>query len=94
MNKRIAKKHLKVVNAIIIAPFVVKIGFNDRSKQVIDFGEWMKNQPKGIYDELTEEHQFSSEMRIEDGNLVWGNNWLISFDVMNYYHGDLFGYYE
>ena len=45
-------------------------------------------------DELTEEHQFSSEMRIEDGNLVWGNNWLISFDVMNYYHGDLFGYYE
>ena len=41
-----------------------------------------------------EEHQFSSEMRIEDGNLVWGNNWLISFDVMNYYHGDLFGYYE
>ena len=52
MNKRIAKKHLKVVSAIIIAPFVVKIGFNDRSKQVIDFGEWMKNQPKGIYDEF------------------------------------------
>lgn len=94
MKRRIARKNIKVISAKIISPFVVKIGFNDRTKQIIDFGKWIKENPNEAHDYLLDESVFQKEMIIDHGDLYWGDNMNLGFPTLNYYHSDLDGNYD
>jgi hypothetical protein len=77
-----------VISAVYVQNYKVKIGFSDNSSRIIDFKPFLKENPHPQWKKYLNINQFK-KFKIENGNLVWGQNWDLIFPVYNLYTGNL-----
>lgn len=81
-------KSLLISGAKHISDFKIEIEFNDKKKQVVDFGTFLSSHSHPQYNKYKKLQNFL-HFKIENGNLVWGKNWDLIFPVADLYGGKL-----
>ena len=81
-------KSLLVSNAKHISDFKIEIEFNDKKKQVVDFGKFLLTHSHPQYNKYKTLKNFL-RFKIENGNLVWGKDWDLIFPVYDLYTGKI-----
>ena len=81
-------KTILVTGATYIHAYKVKIEFSDNTFRVIDFEPFLKENPHPQWDKYNNIDNFK-KFKIENGNLVWGRNWDLIFQVSGLYTGNL-----
>jgi len=66
----------------------VKVSFSDNTEKVIDFEPFLKHKPHQVFLFYSDIENFKS-FRIENGNLVWGENWDLVFPVSELHQGEV-----
>jgi len=94
MKHELDGRIIRVVKAEILEGHTVAITFDDGKVTVIDFKPFLLAHPHECSDYLLDEEEFAKNMEIVYGDLVWGENYDLSFPRGNYYFGDLEGDYE
>lgn len=79
---------LKVIGADYSGEYKVNIKFSDESTQVVDFGPFLINKPHPQYKKYLSLELFKA-FQIENGNLVWGENWDLIFPVYQLHKGKI-----
>ncbi|HAQ18501.1 MAG TPA: hypothetical protein DCR40_04605 [Prolixibacteraceae bacterium] len=87
-ENKVEKKTIKVENARYVDGYKIEIEFNDHSFKTIDFGIFLTNRPHPQYNKYNDTELFK-QFKIEDGNLVWGENWDLIFPVIQLYRGNI-----
>jgi hypothetical protein len=80
--------HLCVTGATYKGDYRVELQFNNAEKRVVDFGPFLQARPHPQYNAYKDKDLFQS-FRIENGNLVWGDNWDLIFPVSDLYNGTI-----
>ena len=75
-----------IVEAKSVGNFTVELLFGDNTKQRINVGEFIQNHPHPQYDKYLNEEEFG-KFSIDDGNIVWGEDWDLVFPVEELYAG-------
>ena len=83
--KAIANIH--IVKADYLDGYRLRITFNDGKTNDIDFAEIVQNL-KGYYSKYQKPSHFK-KFKIDDGNVVWGNDWDLIFPVHELYKNRL-----
>lgn len=78
---------LKITDAILIQPFVLKVFFNNRENRIIDFRPFF-NALKGDYAKYNTPVAFN-KFKVENGELRWGKNADIQFHPIDVYYNSL-----
>lgn len=78
-------KNIEVVKAIYIGDYVLQLHFNDGTEKEIDFKKSF-SKLKGYYAQYFNKEKFLS-FTIDEGNLVWGENWDVIFPVNQLHKG-------
>lgn len=79
---------LSIINAEYTGNLSVKIVFNDNTTNVINVGTFIKNNPHPQYNKYLLENNFK-KFKIDNGNIVWGNNWDLIFPLEQLYTGKI-----
>jgi subtilase family serine protease len=79
-------KTLYIVNAKVVDNLSVLLYFNDNTRQVVDIGSYIHNHPHPQYNKYLNPRQFA-KFKIENGNIVWGDDWDLIFPMENLYRG-------
>ena len=88
MSLRGKIRELKVKKAIYIDGYRLSIMFNDGKNSIVDFKPFLQTQEKGYMKKYINENNFKS-FHIQDGNLVWGDNWDLIFPIRQLYKGEI-----
>ena len=64
----------------------VCLTFSDDTQQTIDVGGFIRNHPHPQYNKYLDPNLFRTFV-IDDGNIVWGEDWDLIFPVENLYNG-------
>ena len=78
----------KIVSATYVSPLSVAITFSDGKEQTVNVGEFIRKHPHPQYNSYLKEPKFK-KFKVENGLLVWGNNWDLIFPSEDLYHGHL-----
>ena len=81
-------KTLNIINAEYIGNLSVKILFNDKTENIVNIGNFIKNNPHPQYNKYLDEKKFK-KFKIENGNIVWGNNWDLIFPTEQLYNNTI-----
>ena len=81
-------KSIDVISAEHLKDHKVKIQYSDKKKNIVDFGVFLDSHPHPAYNHLKDINKFK-QFWIEDGNIVWDNNWDFIFPVSDLYHNRL-----
>ena len=81
------KEALKICDAILIEPFVLKVFFNNSQNRIIDFRPFF-NTLKGDYKKYNTPSLFK-KFTISNGELWWGKNADIQFHPIDVYYNSL-----
>lgn len=81
-------KQIQVENARYVDGFKVEIEFNYHSIKTIDFGDFLAKHPHPQHDKYKNIELFK-QFKIESGNLVWGENWDLIFQINQLYRGTI-----
>ena len=81
------QKDLKISDAVLLEPFVLKVFFNNSENRIIDFRPFF-NTLKGDYKKYNSPTAFK-KFRIENGELWWGENADIQFHPIDVYYNSL-----
>jgi len=76
---------LTVADAKYLHDYVISITFSDGENKKVDFTKSI-NSTKGYYTKYKTPRNFKS-FKIEDGNIVWGKDWDLIFEIKNLYLG-------
>jgi hypothetical protein len=87
-GKLVAMKTIHVERASYIGLYRIELEFNDKTKQTIDFGDFLIKHPHPQHDKYRDLKLFK-QFKIEDGNIVWGENWDLIFPIYQLYKGKL-----
>lgn len=77
---------ISIIKAEYAGNLSVKIWFDDDTSQIINIGEFIKKHPHPQYNKYLDEKRFK-QFKIENGNVVWGNNWDLIFPIDQLYNG-------
>ena len=78
---------LKITDAILMKPFVLKVFFNNTQNRVIDFRPFF-NMLKGDYKKYNTPELFK-KFNIKNGELWWGKNADIQFHPIDVFYNSL-----
>lgn len=81
--------NLYVVKAEDLGNFKVKVYFSDNKSQLVDIGDFIRNNPHPQYNKYLDPKKFK-KFTIENGNIVWGKNWDLIFPVEQLYQGRIY----
>lgn len=81
------EKAIKISDAVLIEPFVLKVFFNSSENRIIDFRPFF-NTLKGDYKKYNTPSAFK-KFKIENGELLWGKNADIQFHPIDIYYNSL-----
>ena len=81
------KEALKIIDAVLIEPFVLKVFFNNEEQRVIDFRPFF-NTLKGDYKKWNTQAAFK-KFTIKNGELWWGKNADIQIHPIDVYYNSL-----
>lgn len=76
--------NISVINAEYIEGYKIKIIFNDKTSQIIDFENAIFSLKAPQYYKYQKINIFK-KFKIEGGNIVWGKDWDIIFPVWDLY---------
>ena len=85
-RKDLAMDYIYVVSAEDAGNLCVRLTFNDGHKSVVDIGEFIRQHPHPQYNKYLDPILFRTFV-IDDGNVVWGEDWDLIFPVENLYIG-------
>lgn len=80
------ENRLFVVDAKDTGNLCVKLTFNDGHQSVVDIGTFIREHPHPQYNKYLNPSEFS-KFQVEQGNVVWGEDWDLIFPVENLYVG-------
>ena len=81
-------KSISVIEVNYKEAFKLEIVFNDNKKKVIDFESFLLSHNHPQFNKYKKENNFK-RFKIENGNIVWGNNWDMIFPVYDLYKGKI-----
>ena len=81
------QKALKICDASVLEPFVLKIFFNNDESRIIDFRPFF-NTLKGDYKKYNAAAAFK-QFKIQNGELWWGKNAQIQIHPIDVYYNSL-----
>jgi len=79
-------KYVSIEKASYVDDYTVQLNFNDGTVRNIDFGYFLKTRPHPQHNKYLKYSNFR-KFKIEHGNIVWGKNRDLEFDVWNLYKG-------
>ena len=79
-------KTLYIVSAKVVDNLSVLLYFNDNTRQVVDIGSYIHNHPHPQYNKYLNPRQFA-KFKIENGNIVWGDDWDLIFPIEELHRG-------
>lgn len=81
-------KLLKIVDATHSGGLTVSLTFADGKVQTVDIGEFLERRPHPQYNKYKDVKNFK-KFKIENGNIVWGENRDLSFHRDELYAGKI-----
>ena len=81
-------KMLKIVQAKATGGLSVELLFNDKSRQCINVGAFIKAHPHPQYNKYLDEDEFK-KFSLDDGNIVWGEDWDLIFPIEQLHAGHI-----
>jgi hypothetical protein len=78
---------IRISDAVLVEPFVLKVFFNNSENRVIDFRPFF-NTLKGYYKKYNTPSAFKKFL-IQNGELWWGKNADIQFHPVDVYYNSL-----
>lgn len=88
MNKEEYVKPIKVKKATYVDGFRVSIGFSDGKNKIVDFGPFLEKLQNSFLEKYKKPGMFK-KFAVENGNLVWGEDWDLVFPVDQLYKGKI-----
>jgi hypothetical protein len=85
--KTTATQYLEVIKAEYLSGYKIRLTFNDRKIQVVDFGPFLKKARNPDTTDYRDLKKFKA-FRIVEGDLVWGDYQMI-FPIMDLYRGEI-----
>ena len=82
------EKTMKIVDAVYAGDLSLKITFNDGFVRTVDFRGFLSAHPHPQHDKYNDPDLFKTFL-IENGNIVWGEDWDMVFPVESLYSGIL-----
>ena len=79
-------EYIYIVSAEDAGNLCVRLTFNDGHQSVVDIGEFIRKHPHPQYNKYLNPALFSTFV-LDDGNVVWGEDWDLIFPVENLYVG-------
>lgn len=86
-NRNYKEETLKISDAILLEPFVLKVFFNNSQNRIIDFRPFF-NTLKGDY-KIYNSPSLFKKFIIMNGELWWGKNADIQFHPIDVYYNSL-----
>ena len=77
---------IMITEAHSVGNLTIEMKFNDNTIQCVNIGEFIHAHPHPQYDKYLDEHEFL-KFTIDDGNIVWGEDWDLVFPVEQLYAG-------
>ncbi len=81
-------KNISIKSATYLVGHQIEFVFNDGKKQCVDFKPFLDKYPHPAYDRLQDIEQFK-HFWLEDGNVVWDDNWNFIFPEYKIYHNKI-----
>ena len=79
-------KGLYITEATDVGNLSVRLSFSDKTSQVVNIGEFIQKHPHPQYNKYLDPEVFRTFV-VDDGNVVWGEDWDLIFPVENLYSG-------
>lgn len=79
---------LTVTNAEYVGGLSLKLRFSDGVERIVDFTGFIKSHPHIQYQQYMKPENFRM-FTIDNGNVVWGQDWDLIFPVEDLYNGVL-----
>jgi Protein of unknown function (DUF2442) len=86
-SRRNKKENIRIFDAVLIEPFVLKIFFTNNEQRIIDFRPFF-NTLKGYYKKWNNPSAFK-KFKIENGELWWGKNADVQLHPIDIYYNSL-----
>lgn len=83
-----ADKAVRVTSADYAGGYKLFIAFDDGKTVEVDFGDFLNNRTRGYLSKYKNPANFQA-FKIEDGNVVWGEDWDLVFPVSQLYNGHI-----
>ncbi len=81
-----AMARIMITEAHSVGNLTIEMKFNDNTIQCVNIGDFIHAHPHPQYDKYMGEHEFQ-KFTIDDGNIVWGEDWNPVFPVEQLYAG-------
>ena len=79
---------LMITEAHSVGNLTVEMTFNDNTTQQINVGDFIHQHPHPQYDKYLDEQEFSKFV-LDDGNIVWGEDWDLIFPIEQLHAGTI-----
>ena len=79
--------NIVVTSAKDLGGLRVEVEFNDGHKSVVDIGDFIRKHPHPQYNKYLNPELFRT-FSIDDGNIVWGDDWELIFPIDRLYMGE------
>ncbi|MCQ2116685.1 MAG: DUF2442 domain-containing protein [Bacteroidales bacterium] len=77
---------LKIITAKAKENLCVELVFSDNTCRTINVGQFIRSHPHPQYNKYLDEAEFE-KFTIDDGNIVWGEDWDLIFPIEQLYSG-------
>ena len=77
---------IKLINATYLNEYNIELRFSDNTVRQINFEIFLKTHSHPQFDKYKKLNNFR-KFKIERGNIVWGKNWDLIFDLWELYDG-------
>lgn len=77
---------IMITEAHSVGNLTIEMKFNDNTIQRVNIGEFINRHPHPQYDKYLDEAEFM-KFSLDDGNIVWGEDWDLVFPVEQLYAG-------
>lgn len=82
-------KYIKIKEASYVGDLKVMLAFNDGVVTVVNFGEWIKQNPHPQYNRYLDEKKFKKFYLDDMGNIAWGKNRDLYFPIDQLHEGHI-----
>lgn len=77
---------LMIIEARSIGNLTIEMKFNDNTTQRVNIGKFIMSHPHPQYDKYLDEQEFL-KFTLDDGNIVWGEDWDLIFPIEQLHSG-------
>ena len=77
---------LYIAKAEAVGNLSVNLFFNDNTSRIVNIGDYIRRHPHPQYNKYLDEKLFNT-FQLEDGNIVWGEDWDLIFPIEQLHQG-------